>query len=701
MQLVIAEKPSVARSIANVIGAYKREDGYLEGSGYIVSWCVGHLVELAAPQDYDEKYARWHIEDLPIVPDEWHFRVVSGTKAQFQVLKKLMERKDVTELVNACDAGREGELIFRLVYHQAGCKKPFKRLWISSMEDSAIREGFENLRDGAEYDALYSAALARSQADWLVGMNGTRLFTKLYDKKLTVGRVQTPTLSMVVNRQKQIDGFQKQKYWNAHLNLNGVDLVKEKIFDENEAGQLVENCRKASAEVIASESSEKTVSPPKLYDLTTLQREANRYYGYTAQETLDYTQSLYEAKLVTYPRTDSQFLTDDMGETVESVISAAEYLFDFGSFPPEEHDVKRVLNSSKVSDHHAIIPTQEAHNTDLSRLSKGERDVLMLICMRLLAATGQKQRIAEAEIRVSCCGQEFVAKGKRILDIGWKAFEEEFRKKIGAKASDADKPLPYLQKGEVFANPDADLTEHFTSPPKSYSEDTLLSAMETAGNEDFDEDTEKKGLGTPATRASMIEKLVANRYLQRKGKQLIPTEDGSALADILPEEVKSPKLTADWENALMQIEHGDKSTEDFMTGITEFVSGLVNKYGVLPKSENNPFSENSKPQKEQIGLCPRCGSSVFEGEKNFYCSSKECSFCIWKESKWLSSLRKKVTKKMAVSFLKDGRAHVSGLYSERKGRCFDADLVLEDTGEYVNFKLDFGGGKSPKATKKG
>lgn len=701
MQLVIAEKPSVARSIANVIGAYKRENGYLEGSGYIVSWCVGHLVELAAPQDYEEKYAKWRIEDLPIVPDGWRFNVTSGAKEQFQVLKKLMERKDVTELVNACDAGREGELIFRLVYHQAGCKKPFKRLWISSMEDSAIRDGFANLRAGSEYDALYSAALARSQADWLVGMNGTRLFTKLYDKKLTVGRVQTPTLSMVVNRQKQIDGFQKQKYWNAHLLLNGVDLVKEKIFDEKEAVELVEKCRKAIAEVTYFESTEKTVSPPKLYDLTTLQREANRYYGYTAQETLDHTQSLYEAKLVTYPRTDSQFLTDDMGKTAESVISTAEYLFDFGSFPPEEHDVSRVLNSSKVSDHHAIIPTKEAHNADLSRLSKGERETLMLICMRLLAATGQKQRIAETEIHVSCCGQEFIAKGKRVLDMGWKAYEEEFRKKIGAKPSDADKPLPWLQKGDVFASPEASLTEHFTSPPKAYSEDTLLSAMETAGNEDFDADTEKKGLGTPATRASMIEKLVANRYLQRKGKQLIPTEDGAALTDILPEEVKAPKLTADWENALMQIEHGDKSAEEFMSGITEFVSGLVSKYGVLPKSENNPFSGNSKPQKEQIGICPRCGSSVYEREKNFYCSNKECSFCIWKESKWLSSMRKKVTKKMAVSFLKDGRAHVSGLYSERKGRCFDADIVLEDTGEYVNFKLDFGGSKAPKATKKG
>ena len=700
MQLVIAEKPSVAKSIANVIGAYKREDGYLEGSGYIVSWCVGHLVELAAPQDYDEKYLKWSIEDLPINPahlDGWQYKVSNGTKAQFQVLKKLMDRKDVSELVNACDAGREGELIFRLVYHQAGCKKPFKRLWISSMEDTSIKQGFEELKDGCQYDALYAAAVARSQADWLVGMNGTRLFTKLYNKKLTVGRVQTPTLNMVVNRQQQINGFQKQKYWNVHLKLNGVELTKEKIFDETEAKTLADHCRNSSAEIITVENTEKTVNPPKLYDLTTLQREANRYYGYTAQQTLDYTQSLYEVKLVTYPRTDSQFLTDDMENTASEMVTLAAEVF---AFEHQPYDVSRVLDSKKVSDHHAIIPTKEIQNSDMSRLSKGERDILLLIAMRLLAATGDKHRIEETEIRVACCNEEFIAKGKRVTAMGWKSFEEEFRKKIGSKPSDSEKMLPVMKKGEIYDQPETSLTEHFTSPPKAYSEDTLLSAMETAGNEEFDEETEKKGLGTPATRASMIEKLVSNHYLQRKGKQLIPTDDGIALADVLPEEVKSPKLTADWENALTRIERGDISAEEFLDGITKMVEELVNKYG--SEAVNNPFSQtNSKPQKEQIGICPRCGSPVYEGEKNFYCSSKECSFCIWKETKWLSSMRKKVTKKMAVTLLKSGRVHVTGLYSERKGRCFDADLVLDDTGEYVNFKLDFGGKNAPKGTKKG
>lgn len=705
MQLVIAEKPSVARSIANVIGAYKRGDGYLEGSGYIVSWCVGHLVELASPQDYDEKYRRWCIEDLPILPaglNGWQFKVSDGTKDQFRVLKKLMERSDVTELVNGCDAGREGELIFRLVYNQAGCRKPYKRLWISSMEDSAIRDGFSHLREGADYEALYQSALARAQADWLVGMNGTRLFTKIYDHKLTVGRVQTPTLAMVVDRQKQISGFQKQKYWNVHLDVNGVEVVKEKLFDQAEAKQLMERCEHSEAKVEKAEQTEKTISPPKLYDLTTLQREANRYYGYTAQQTLDYTQSLYEKKLVTYPRTDSQFLTDEMAATTEDLIGVIYKVMNFRQEGQGKPDIARVLDSSKVSDHHAIIPTAEIQKSDLSKLAKGESDILLLVSMRLLAATGPKQKVAEEMILVSCAGNEFSAKGKTMIDPGWKAYEDAFRKRIGAKVSEEDKSIPLLKEGESFPDCPVSLSEHFTSPPKAYSEDSLLSAMETAGNESFDADTEKKGLGTPATRASMIEKLIANRYVQRKGKQLIPTEDGIALADILPEEVKSPKLTADWENSLMQIEHGELSAENFMTGITEMVGELVIKYSGSSNTGTNPFSEDEgKPQKEQIGICPRCGSPVYEGEKNFYCSNRACSFCIWKDSKWLSSMRKKVTKKMAAALLKDGRAHVTGLYSERKGRCFDADLVLEDTGEYVNFKLDFGGNRTSKSTKKG
>ena len=598
-----------------------------------------------------------------------------------------MERNDVTGLIEATDAGREGELIFRLVYQQAGCQKPFKRLWISSMEDTAIREGFANLKDSSDYDDLYEAALARSQADWLVGMNGTRLFTKLYDKKLTVGRVQTPTLAMVVERQNQIDSFEKKPYWNVHLVVDGVDLVKEKLFDRLEAEKIVEECRNQPVKVEKAERSERSVSPPRLYDLTTLQREANRYYGYTAQKTLDFTQSLYEKKLVTYPRTDSQYLTDDMAETAAHMVSLARSLFGADSMGASVPDVARVLNSSKVSDHHAIIITAEVEKQELSGLSQGERDILLLIAMRLLTATGAKQRVAEQELVVSCAGHEFGAKGKNVLDAGWKEYENLFRDRIGAKRQEAEKLLTAFTIGQCFEPAETVITEHFTSPPKAFTEDTLLSALETAGNDSFDENTEKKGLGTPATRAAMIEKLVSNRYLQRKGKQLLPTADGISLAGLLPEEVKSPKMTADWENALMRIERGELSADSFMRDISQMVSELVTKYG-SSKVESNPFSNREEPQREQIGICPRCGSPVYEGEKNFYCSDRDCSFCIWKDSKWLSGMKKKVTKKMAKALLKDKRVYVTGLYSERKGRCFDAFLVLEDTGEYVNFKPD-------------
>lgn len=701
MQLVIAEKPSVAQSIAKVIGAYKPEDGYLEGSGYIVSWCVGHLVELAQPQDYDERYSKWRIEDLPVMPKEWQYRISGGTAKQFHILKKLMERSDVTKLIEATDAGREGELIFRLVYYQAGCKKPFKRLWISSMEDSAIQEGFQNLRPSTDYDNLYAAALARSQADWLVGMNGSRLFTKLYDKKLTVGRVQTPTLNMVVDRQKQIDGFEKQKYWNVHLMLDGADLVKEKHFDRAEADRIAEECRRNTAIITKAESTEKTVSPPRLYDLTTLQREANRYFGYTAQKTLDYTQSLYEQKLVTYPRTDSQYLTDDMATTAEQMVRLVKKTYGVKGDDSPKADISRILNSSKVSDHHAIIPTAEIEKQDLSRLVKGERDILLLISMRLLAATGAKQRVLETELVAECAGYEFKAKGKTILDSGWKAYEELLRDLIGGKKQDSEKSLPLLSMDQRFETPETAVTEHQTSPPKAYTEDTLLSALETAGNECFDEDTEKKGLGTPATRAAMIEKLVSNQYIRRKGKQLVPTEDGIAMAALLPEEIKSPKLTADWENALMQIEKGSVSAETFMSDIGSMVRMLIDKYGSAGKMKDNPFSGSTRPQREQIGVCPRCGSSVYEGEKNYYCSDRSCGFCIWKESRWLSGMKKKITKKMAATLLKEGRVYVTGFYSERKGRCFDAFLVLDDTGKQVNFKLDFDGKKNTRNKKKG
>ncbi len=693
-KLVIAEKPSVALALAKVLGAYQRQDGYMEGNGYLVSWCVGHLVGLAEPDAYDESYKKWSRESLPIIPENWKWEVADDKRTQFKILKDLMFRSDVEELVCATDAGREGELIFRLVYYQAGCKKPFKRLWISSMEDEAIKDGFDNLREGSDYDNLYEAALCRSKADWLVGINGTRLFTTLYNNRLTVGRVQTPTLAMVVERNKQIVEFQKQKYFNLYLKAGTLEVHKEKIFDEQEANHILGKCNGADAVVKSVVKSEKSVNPPKLYDLTTLQRESNRYFGYTAQKTLDFTQSLYEQKLVTYPRTDSQYLTEDMKETAESMVLAVQMAFDFGTFPPKDYDVNRVINNSKVTDHHAIIPTAEIQKQDLSKLSQGEKDILLLISQRLLCATGEKQRISETEIKVECAGEEFQAKGKMVLDMGWKSYETEFRNRLKnkPKAEAKDVVLPLVAEGDVLRGALATKTEHFTSPPKQYTEDTLLSAMETAGNEDFDEDTEKKGLGTPATRASMIEKLVASRYLERKGKQLIPTDAGINLVAVLPEKVKSAKMTAEWENALMEMERGKVKSETFLTDINQWVNQLIADYGEVSEEEKKRF-RSEKAGKDQIGICPRCGFPVYEGEKNFYCSNRDCKFCIWKETKWMSGMKKKVSKKMAENLLSKGRVSVTGLYSQKTGRNFDADLVLDDTGEYVNFKLDFSNNK--------
>lgn len=689
MRLVIAEKPSVAQSIAKVIGAYDRKDGYVEGSGYIVSWCVGHLVGLAQAGAYDEKYKKWNYSDLPIIPEQWKYVVGQATKKQFSILKELMKREDVTELIEATDAGREGELIFRLVYMKAGCKKPFRRLWISSMEDEAIRDGFANLKNSADYDSLYEAAVCRSQADWLVGINGTRLFSTLYDSKLTVGRVQTPTLALVVDRAKQIEGFEKQKYFNIHLDCNGMDVVMDKIFDPAEAEKIRSTCDKKSATVKDVISEKKTVNAPKLYDLTTLQREANRVFGYTAQETLDYTQSLYEKKLVTYPRTDSQFLSDEMGDTAKSVIDAIFSTYDFMGDVIFNPAVEKILNSKKVTDHHAIIPTVQLSKDKLEDLSEGERNTLMLIAQRLICATAMPHVYGETTVIVESSGYVFTAKGKSIVQMGWKSFEDGFRAKVKAKATkEAVEKNVDATKGQVYENASATVSEHFTAPPKPYTEDTLLSAMEKAGNEDFDDDIEKKGLGTPATRASIIEKLVANGYLERKGKQVLPTQAGKNLIAILPDSVKSAKLTADWENILMQIERKSADAEDFMRDITDMVTTLIKDNASVSETEKERFA-GSRPGREAVGKCPRCGSPVYEGQKNFYCSDKDCHFSIWKESKFLTSMKKKVTKSMAASLLKDGRVFVKGLYSQKKDKEFDAYLVLDDTGEYVNFKLEF------------
>ena len=690
MKLVIAEKPSVAQTIAKVIGAYKREKGYLEGSGYIVSWCIGHLVSLVPPDSYNEKYKKWNKEDLPIIPENWLYEVSNDKTEQFAILKELMHREDVGYVVNACDAGREGELIFRLVYEKAGCVKPMKRLWINSMEDETIRQGFEELRDGRDYDRLYDAAVCRSEADWLVGMNATRLFTTLYHHRLTVGRVQTPTLALVVDRNDKIRNFEKQKYFTVDLQLGEFTVSSERINDQDEAVQIRSKCHGSTAVITEVLSSEKTINPPKLFDLTALQREANRTYGYTASETLNYTQSLYEKKLVTYPRTDSRFLTDDMAETALAMTDIVMRKFDYAGADEAERNIAVVLNSAKVSDHTAIIPTAMLADTDVSALPGIEQDILALIAKQLLCATGRKAILLETDIKAECAGVDFSVKGKAVRDPGWKQFEDEFRSRIkGSVQEDRDeKKLPAVEKGQVFENVEAVTAEHFTSPPKTYTEDTLLAAMETAGADLVDPDAERKGLGTPATRASMIEKLVTSGYMKRRNKQLIPTEDGIALIEIMPEEIRSPQLTAEWENHLKEIERGKMDAGSFMNEIASMVTGLVKSHQSIPEDEQARFS-SAEDQREMIGTCPRCGSPVYEGRKNYYCSNRACEFRLWKESKWLSAVHAKVTKKMAGDFLKNGRAKNIILYSEKKGRNFEADLVMEDTGKYINYRMEF------------
>ena len=687
MILVIAEKPSVAQSIAKVLGATSRKDGYLEGNNYIVSWCVGHLVGLADASSYDERYAKWRYDDLPIVPEEWLFEVPKDKAQQFKVLRDLMKDKRVTELVCATDAGREGELIFRLVYNKAGCTKPFKRLWISSLEDAAIREGFDHLRDGSDYDKLYEAALSRSKADWIVGINGTRLFTTLYKKKLVVGRVQTPTLAMLVEREGKITTFHKEKYFNIHVEKDGLTADMEKIKTEEEAKTIAAACDKKQAVISSIRKETKTVNPPKLYDLTTLQREANRYYSFTAQQTLDLVQSLYEKKLLTYPRTDSQFITDDMEGTARQVIDIICRKVSIFDGIRHDPDMKRIINNAKVTDHHAIIPTVQLEKQDISELPESEQKIIRLVAMRLLSSTGEKHIYDETSVTLSCEGYEFKSKGKTVTQEGWKAVEQRFKASLKTKdKEDPEKVLPAVNENDILSPVSASVTEHYTTPPKPYTEDTLLSAMETAGNDEFDDDTEKKGLGTPATRAGIIEKLVKSGFIERKGKSLVPTKDGSNLVCVLPEQITSPTMTAEWENTLMQIERGNADADVFLKGIVQMTGDLVKAYPFLSDAEANRFESG----KEVIGKCPRCGSPVYVGKGNYYCSSKECSFCMWEDNKFFASKKKKLTKKIATELLDKGWCRVKGLYTPKKPQLYDAIIKLDDTGgKYVSFKMEF------------
>jgi len=717
-KLVVTEKPSVAESISKVIGATERKDGYLEGNGYIVSWCFGHLIELAQPKAYDTKYEKWRKEDLPIFPEPFRYVITESTKKQFRVLKELMDRKNVISLIEATDAGREGELIFRLVYHQAKCQKPFERLWISSMEDKAIKEGFRNLRPSSEYDALYEAALCRERADWIVGINATRLFSTLYGQTLNIGRVMTPTLGMIVGREAEINAFRPEPFYNVEISVAGIPLTSERIKDRQEAERILSEVMNDGNAVIKSiKTTDRTERPPLLYDLTSLQRDANKYYGFTAQETLDEAQSLYEKKLITYPRTDSCYLTDDMGDsTIELALRLEE---EFGIMEEELFHEDGILDSSKVSDHHAIIPTDNVYDEDFGELSVGEQKILSLVTARLLSSLGEPARITEYDLTVTCGGQTFNAKSKVTADPGWKEIEEYILGKKKQKDEEREEKEDEDDSGEEHADADANasgkktlkeilsetpdilsegrtiqidgqkIREGMTTPKKRFTESSLLSAMERAGADKIPDEAERKGLGTPATRAGIIEKLVRIGFIERKGdkktKYLVPTHKGIALITVIPEVIQSPEMTAEWEQKLLDVEKQKLEAKAFMKGIEEMISGLIDTYKVV---EDTPAL--MKPGHEPIGKCPSCGSDVVEKSNGFFCSNRECRFALWRNNRFLESLSKKMTKEIAVSLLKDGKCKLKKCRSIKTGKTYDTTLVLaaKDDGQ-ASFILDF------------
>lgn len=676
MKLVISEKPSVAQCIATVIGAKQRGDGYLEGGGYLVSWCLGHLAELASAGAYDVKYTKWRREDLPILPENWWLVISKDKQKQFDILRALMRRDDVDEVINACDAGREGELIFRTVYEMAGCSKPMKRLWISSMEDEAIRQGFADLKPGRDYDGLHQSALCRSKADWLVGINATRLFSVLYHRTLNVGRVMSPTLALIVQREAEISAFQPELFYTVCLGCGCFTATGGRLKQEPNAKAAAAACKGKPANIKTVERKEESEKAPALYDLTTLQRDANRLLGYTAQQTLDYLQSLYEKKLCTYPRTDSRFLTNDMEASVPALASVAAGICEVAI--PQKINAGQVCDSTKVSDHHAIVPTSVAGKVDSSALPAGEHQILRLVSRQFLCAISESHKYDEIVVTLDCAGYDFTVKGKTVLVPGWKAYLQE----------QADKPLPCLAEGENVSVSSVSVKEGKTSPPKHYTEDTLLSAMETAGAKDMPEDAERKGLGTPATRAAILEKLITTGFVERKKAKktvnLIPSQIGVSLVTVLPEQLQSPLLTAEWENRLKQVKHGELAPDAFMNGVSSMLRELIKTYVPVKGAEVLFPSE-----REVIGKCPRCGGSVTESKKGFFCENSDCRFGLWKDNRFFTTKKKVLTKAVATALLKDGRARLTGCYSEKTGKTYDATVVLEDTGERVNFKLEF------------
>ena len=690
--MIVTEKPSVAISYAKILGVHGRQDGYLEGNGYLVSWCVGHLVELAPPSAYGEQYVKWNIADLPILPEKWQYLVSASTKKQFGILKKLMHRADVNTVVNSCDAGREGELIFRLVYEQAGCKKPVSRLWLSSMEDSAVRAGFANLKPSTEYDALYQAALCRERADWMVGINCSRLFSCLYGRPLAVGRVMTPTLAMTVEREAAIAAFVPKKFYTVALELtSGFVASSRRISEKAAAEKLLAGCREEMVSTIQKITrKEKAENPPPLYDLTTLQRDANRLLGYSAQQTLDYVQSLYEKQLTTYPRTDSCYIADEDEEMLEEL---AEELEDFLGFVSEDADddvprTRRTVNRQKVTDHHAILPTRSMLQADLDALPKGERNILKLIIARTLMAVSKPFRYLETLLTTECAGEEFTAKGKEILEEGWKAVERKVLADILNRKREFT-ALPQVEESECGIL-NAELKEGQMSPPKHFTEDTLLHSMETASADSMPEGVERQGIGTPATRAATIEKLVQKGFLERKGdkktKVLLPTDKGKALITVMPEEIQSADMTADWETKLLRVERGEMEPETFMTEINDMISSLVNTTEAVKGA-------SALMKNKVIGVCPNCGNSVVEREKGYFCENRECRFVLWKDNAFFKRLGKRMDAHVADRLLRDGRVRLKDCKSS-KGKTYNATVLLSTEADgRSKFSLEFEGGR--------
>ena len=675
--LVIAEKPSVGVSIAAVLGVKDRKDGYIEGRDYIVSWGFGHLCELANADTYDEKYAKWRYDDLPIVPANWKYKIPRDKYSQFETLKKLMNRPDVSDVINACDAGREGELIFRNIYQMTGCKKPIYRLWISSMEDAAIAQGFRELKDGKEYDNLFAAARCREWADWLVGINATRLFSVLYHRTLNVSRVVSPTLAILVQREADIMAFKPEPFYTAEVDFGSFTAASEKFKKKSDAEAVIP---KANEPVVVESvtSKEKSEKAPALYDLTTLQREANRQLGYTAQQTLDYVQSLYEKKLCTYPRTDSRYLTDDMADSVKAVVICSAGIC--GGAEPASVKVNQVCNSKKVSDHHAIIPTMVAGETDLKTLPAGEREILSMIAKQVLRAVSESYRYCETVAVITCNGNTYTTKGKTVLETGWKAYNDK---------EQTDKILPELADGDKLQVASSEIKEGMTKPPAHFTEDSLLSAMEVAGAKEMPDDAERKGLGTPATRAGIIEKLIATGFVERKKAKktvsLIPAQTGVSLITVLPEQLQSPLLTAEWEHKLKMVENGELDADTFMAEISLMVNELIKTYSVI-KGAEVLFPSG----RDVIGKCPRCGGDVTESKKGYFCETNDCRFGLWRDNKFLAEKKISLSKKMAATLLKSGRIPVKGIFSEKTGNSYDATLVMTDDGTKTLYSLDFG-----------